>query len=226
MLEKAIVIGASGAVGEALSDECQKLGMSLLRLSRPEIDLTSEQSIIEAASSLKAKGESFDLILVATGILHNDSLQPEKSIKQIDAQNLHLLFQINAIGPLLVLKHFSVLLNSEKRSVFAALSARVGSISDNKLGGWYGYRASKAALNMLLKTASIEYKRTLNTLIIAGLHPGTVDSKLSKPFQANVSKEKLFMPEFAAQRLLEVVNHLKPEDSGYLFGWDGKKIDF
>jgi NAD(P)-dependent dehydrogenase (short-subunit alcohol dehydrogenase family) len=226
MLEKAIVIGTSGAIGKALSDECQKLGMSVVRFSRPEIDLTSEQSIIEAASSLKAKGESFDLILVATGILHTESLQPEKSIKQIDTQNLHLLFQINAIGPLLVLKHFSGLLNPEKRSVFAVLSARVGSISDNKLGGWYGYRASKAALNMLLKTASIEYKRTLNTLIIAGLHPGTVDSKLSKPFQTNVPKEELFTPEFAAQQLLEVVNHLEPEDSGYLFGWDGKKIDF
>jgi len=226
MLKKAIVIGASGAIGKALSNECQKWGMSVVRLSRPEIDLSSEQSIIEVASSLKATGESFDLILVATGILHTDSLKPEKNIKQIDAQNLHLLFQINAVGPLLVLKHFSGLLNPEERSVFAVLSARVGSISDNKLGGWYGYRASKAALNMLLKTASIEYKRTLNTLIIAGLHPGTVDSKLSKPFQANVPRDELFTPEFVAQQLLQVIDHLKPEDSGYLFGWDGKKIDF
>jgi NAD(P)-dependent dehydrogenase (short-subunit alcohol dehydrogenase family) len=125
-----------------------------------------------------------------------------------------------------VLKHFASLFDPEKSSIFAALSARVGSISDNHLGGWYGYRASKAALNMLLKTASIEYHRTHKSLIIAGLHPGTVDSKLSKPFQANVPKEQLFTPEFAAQQLLQVLGNLTPEDSGNCFDWSGEKIEF
>ena len=224
-MKKAIVIGASGAIGNAISDTCEHKGMSVIRLSRPQLDLTSEASIMEAAATLKAQGY-FDLIFVASGILHTPDLQPEKTIKQIDVQNLHTLFRINAIGPILVLKHFASLLNPENRSVFAALSARVGSISDNRLGGWYGYRASKAALNMLLKTASIEYRRTHKSLIIAGLHPGTVDSRLSKPFQANVAKDHLFTPEFAAQHLLQVIDGLRLEDSGNCFDWDGKKIEF
>ncbi len=224
-MKKAIVIGASGAIGNAVSDACEHTGMSVVRLSRPAIDLTDEDSIIAAASTLKTEGY-FDLIFVASGILHAPDLQPEKTIKQVDAQHLHTLFQINTIGPILVLKHFASLLNPDNRSVFAALSARVGSISDNRLGGWYGYRASKAALNMLLKTASIEYRRTHKSLIIAGLHPGTVDSQLSKPFQANVPKDHLFTPEFAAQHLLQVIDSLSLEDSGNCFDWDGKKIEF
>lgn len=224
-MKKVIIIGASGAIGEAFKNTCEMAGMSVTGLSHTDIDLMSEASIMAAASSLQEKGY-FDLIFVASGILHTPNLKPEKSIKQVEPQNLHLLFQINAIGPILVLKHFAALLNPQKRSIFSVLSARVGSISDNKLGGWYGYRASKAALNMLLKTASIEYRRILKTLIIAGLHPGTVDSALSKPFQANVRKEHLFTPEFSAQKLLQVIENLTPEDSGYCFAWDGKKIDF
>jgi NAD(P)-dependent dehydrogenase (short-subunit alcohol dehydrogenase family) len=224
-MKKAIIIGASGAIGSALSAACESAGMSVVRLSRPEIDLTSEASIMAAAAALKTQGY-FDLIFVASGILQTPILQPEKTIKQIDPEHLHTLYQINAIGPILVLKHFASLFDPEKSSIFAALSARVGSISDNHLGGWYGYRASKAALNMLLKTASIEYHRTHKSLIIAGLHPGTVDSKLSKPFQANVPKEQLFTPEFAAQQLLQVLGNLTPEDSGNCFDWSGEKIEF
>ena len=225
MMKKAIIIGASGAIGCAISSACESSGMSVVRLSRPEIDLTSEASIMAAADALKTQGY-FDLIFVATGILQTPVLQPEKTIKQIDPEHLHTLYQINAIGPILVLKHFAALFDPEQRGIFAALSARVGSISDNHLGGWYGYRASKAALNMLLRTASIEYHRTHKSLVIAGLHPGTVDSKLSKPFQANVPKEQLFTPEFTAQCLLQVLHGLTPEDSGNLFDWEGKKIEF
>ena len=223
-MQKAIIVGASGAIGKALSDICERAGIAVVRLSRPEIDLTSEVSIAESALKLQGQG-LFDMIFVASGILHTDTIKPEKNMKQLDSQNLHTLFQINAVGPLLVLKHFVTLLDPKKRSIFAVLSARAGSISDNKLGGWYGYRASKAALNMFLKTASIEYHRTHKELIIASLHPGTVDSLLSKPFQANVPKEELFTPEFAAEKLLAVIQKLQPEDSGCLFGWDGKEID-
>ena len=224
-MKKAIVIGSSGAIGQAVSQCCESQGMSVVRLSRPALDLSSEQSIIEAAEALKPQGY-FDLIFVASGILHTPELKPEKSIKQINPDHFHTLFQINAIGPILVLKHFSSLLNPETRSVFAALSARAGSISDNQLGGWYGYRASKAALNMFLKTASIEYHRTMKNLIIAGFHPGAVDSHLSKPFQSNIPKEQLFTPEFSAAQLLQVINKLKPEDSGNLLAWDGETIAF
>jgi NAD(P)-dependent dehydrogenase (short-subunit alcohol dehydrogenase family) len=224
-MKKVIVIGASGAIGKAVSDVCENMGMSVVRLSRPQIDLTSEASIVEAAATLKKQGY-FDLVFVATGILHTPDLQPEKTIKQVDAQHLHTLFQVNAIGPILVLKHFAALMNPDNRSVFAALSARVGSISDNHLGGWYGYRASKAALNMLLKTASIEYRRTHKSLIIAGLHPGTVDSRLSKPFQGHVPQGHLFAPEFAAQNLLQVMDGLSLEDSGHCLDWEGKTIEF
>lgn len=166
------------------------------------------------------------MIFVASGILHTPAIKPEKNIKQIDQENLHTLFQINAIAPILILKNFSSLLNPETRSVFAVLSARAGSISDNQLGGWYGYRASKAALNMLLETVSIECHRTMKNLIIAGLHPGAVDSNLSKPFQSNIPKDQLFTPEFSAQQLLQVINKLKPEDSGNLIAWDGEIITF
>ncbi len=224
-MKKAIVIGASGAIGHAVSQALETTGIEVVRLSRPQIDMTSEASIIETASLLKTQGY-VDLIFIASGILHTPDLQPEKTIKQIDPQHLHTLYQINAIGPILVLKHFAPLLNPNNRSVFAALSARVGSISDNQLGGWYGYRASKAALNMLLKTASIEYRRTHKSLIIAGLNPGTVDSQLSKPFQAYVPTDHLFTPEYAAQHLLEVINGLNLEDSGNCFDWDRKKIEF
>ncbi len=224
-MKKVIVIGASGAIGKAVSDAWENTGMSVVHLSRPQIDLMSEASIIKAAETLKTQGY-FDLIFVASGILHTPDLQPEKTIKQVDPQHLHTLFQVNAIGPILVLKHFAALINPNNRSVFAALSARVGSISDNRLGGWYGYRASKAALNMLLKTASIEYRRTHKSLIIAGLHPGTVDSRLSKPFQTYVPTGHLFTPECAAQHLLQVIDGLSLEDSGHCLDWDGKKIDF
>ncbi len=224
-MKKVIVIGASGAIGKAFSDHCESQGMSVVRLSRPEIDLSSELSMTKAVEALKTEGY-FDLIFVASGILHTPAIKPEKNIKQIDPENLHTLFQINAIAPILILKHFSSLLDPEKRTVFAVLSARAGSISDNQLGGWYGYRASKAALNMFLKTASIEYHRTMKNLIIAGLHPGAVDSNLSKPFQSNIPKDQLFSPAFSAQHLFQVIEKLKTEDSGNLFAWNGERIDF
>jgi NAD(P)-dependent dehydrogenase (short-subunit alcohol dehydrogenase family) len=134
------------------------------------------------------------------------------------------LFAVNAIGPALVAKHFVPLLPNEDRCVFAALSARVGSITDNRLGGWYGYRASKAALNMLIKTLAIELARTRPEAICVALHPGTVDTGLSKPFQKGVASDRLFSTDSTAAQLLEVIERLEPDQSGRCFAWDGAEI--
>ena len=142
------------------------------------------------------------------------------------SENFEHLFQINTIGPALVAKYFLPKLNRNSRSVFAVLSARVGSIADNRLGGWYAYRASKAALNMIIKNASIEIARKNKQAIVVCLHPGTVDSLLSKPFQSNVPDGKLFSPEFSAGKLLSVVDNLSPDQSGGIVGWDGEPIPY
>ena len=135
-------------------------------------------------------------------------------------------FMINTFGPAVTAKYFLPLMRRDRKAVFAALSARVGSISDNRIGGWYAYRASKAALNMVLKTLSIEFGRRFKETVIIGMHPGTVDTDLSKPFQGNVPEGKLFSPEFSAKKLLSVIDQAEPRDSGLLFAWDGEKISF
>jgi NAD(P)-dependent dehydrogenase (short-subunit alcohol dehydrogenase family) len=224
-MEKVIVVGANGAIGKAFADGCEARGISVVRLSREDMDLSSEDSIKACALRLQSEG-FFDAIFVATGILHTPTIQPEKNIKQLNQDNLHTLFQVNAIGPIMVLKHFSGFFDPQKRGVFAAISAHVGSISDNKLGGWYGYRSSKTALNMFLKTASIELRRTHKELIVASIHPGTVDTPLSRPFHANIPKEKLLTPEAAAHQLIELLEKLTPQDSGNFLNWDGSKIEF
>jgi len=151
-------------------------------------------------------------------------MAPEKSFKQLQKETLQKTFLVNTIGPALCAKYFLPKLHHNKRAIFAALSARVGSISDNRLGGWYGYRASKAALNMIIKNLAIEYRRMNQSGIVVGLHPGTVDTHLSKPYQGNVPNDKLFTPDQAAQYLHDVINKLKPEDSGGCFDWAGKAI--
>ncbi|MGB1077439.1 MAG: SDR family NAD(P)-dependent oxidoreductase, partial [Bdellovibrionales bacterium] len=166
-----------------------------------------------------------DLVILATGILHQGALvRPEKSLKDIDPICFADVFLANTIGPSLVMKYFLPHMNKERKSVFAVLSARVGSISDNQLGGWYSYRSSKAALNMMVKTASIEMARSNQNLCVVGLHPGTVDTDLSRPFQKNVSEEQLFSPEQSSRHLLDVIDGLSSEQTGQLFAWDGKEI--
>ncbi len=170
---------------------------------------------------------AFDLVLVATGVLHEvGGLQPEKSWRALDAGSLEKAFTVNSIAPALVAKHFLPLLIRDRKAVFAALSARVGSIEDNTLGGWYAYRASKAALNMLIKTLSIELARRNPSATCIALHPGTVDTALSKPFQHSVPNGKLFSPELAAKKLLGVLDGITTEDSGNLMAWDGTRIPF
>lgn len=207
----------NGAIVENKSqDECCKLRHGY-------IDLTDERSIIDASGCLS--DTSVDLVIVASGILHHEDVQPEKCLKRLDSNSFNTVMQINALAPMLVAKHFLPRMRKQGKSVFAALSARVGSISDNRLGGWYSYRASKAALNMLLKTFSIESRRTHPQLIVAGLHPGTVATGLSHPFQRNVQPEKLFSPQQSAGYLLNVIDMLDCKDSGNVFGWDGLPIE-
>ncbi len=226
----AVVIGASGGIGAAvcsLLQESKRVG-HILALSRSDpannIDLADEASIA-AAAGRAAQLPNLRLVFVATGLLHDgDDLQPEKALRALDPAAMARNFAVNAIGPALVLKHFAPLLPRQGKAVFAAISARVGSISDNRLGGWYSYRASKAALNMLLRTAAIELGRTRKELVVLGLHPGTVDTGLSKPFQSNVSEGKLFTPEQSARYLLEVIDGVTPEHSGRVLAWDAQTV--
>lgn len=188
-------------------------------------DLTDEGSIREASAAVAAHGP-VDAVIVASGLLHRGDIQPEKTLQSIDGESMLEVFRINTVGPVLLAKHFLPLLRRDRRTLFAALSARVGSITDNRLGGWASYRASKAALNMLLRTAAIEHKRRWPESIIVALHPGTVDTPLSAPFQGRVPEGKLFTPAYSVESLLNVLNGLDADDSGGFFAWDGQPIEF
>lgn len=220
---KAVVIGASGGIGNAFAKNIEKRhqNIEILEFSRKlnGFDLTDEATIQSAAATLP--NCDIDLIIIATGYL---GLEPEKSLKDLSIDKFNEVFAVNTFGPALVMKHFVPKMARDRKSVMVALSARVGSISDNHLGGWYAYRASKSALNMLIKTTAIEIARTNKNAIIAGLHPGTVDTNLSKPFQSHVPNGKLFTPEHATERMLETINTLESSDSGYIFAYDGEKI--
>jgi NAD(P)-dependent dehydrogenase (short-subunit alcohol dehydrogenase family) len=187
------------------------------------LDLGDENSISKAAADVAKEGE-VDLVVVASGLLHSQGVAPEKSYRHLSAESLQRYFAINATGPALVAKHFLPLLYKDRPAVFAALSARVGSIGDNRLGGWYGYRASKAALNMIVKSLAIELVRTRPQAVCVALHPGTVNTRLSEPFQRGLASESLFSPATAAENLLTVVSRLSPIDTGGCFAWDGSKI--
>ena len=162
-------------------------------------------------------------VVVATGLLHAPGVAPEKALRALDAATLALLFQVNATGPALIARHLLPLTPRDRGSAFAALSARVGSLGDNALGGWYGYRASKAALNMLIRTAAIEHRRTHPLGVCVTLHPGTVATPLSQPFASATGRE-LFTPPTAADHILRVLDGLGPDDSGGFYGWDGAPI--
>lgn len=230
-LMTAVIVGASGGIGGAMADMLEQEDEydRIIRFSRASdspvaLDLRSENSIASAADWLKEQNIKPSLVFVSTGLLHSDQKGPEKSMRELDADWMQQTYQINAIGPGLIAKHFLPLMPKEEVIKFAALSARGGSISDNRLGGWYGYRAAKAALNMIIRNLSIEWTRKNKRSIIVALHPGTVDTGLSKPFQSNVPPGKLFDSERAALQLLDVLDGLKPVDSGKIFAWDGEEI--
>ncbi len=232
----AAIFGASGGIGRALCEALAERGVQHVyagarnpadiedaSLVRFAFDLTDEQSIAGAAEAMSAAPPQ--LVLVSTGVLTlEDGNGPERTYKAIKGEVMEQVLWRNTIGPALIAKHMLPLLPREGRAVFAALSARVGSISDNRIGGWHSYRASKAALNMLVRNWSIEMARTHKEAVVVSLHPGTVDTALSEPFQSNLPDGQLTSPDDAAQNLLSVIDGLGPEDSGYQYDWKGERV--
>ncbi|NJK55370.1 MAG: SDR family NAD(P)-dependent oxidoreductase [Pleurocapsa sp. SU_5_0] len=189
-----------------------------------QVDITEESNIAAAIKQIQESVKQLHLAIYCVGVLHDQNLTPEKSLRQINGSNLIYSFQVNSIGAVLLAKHLMPLFNKSEPSIFASISAKVGSISDNRLGGWYGYRASKAALNMFLKTTAIEYSRRCPKTIVVALHPGTTDTQLSQPFQKNVPLDKLFSVEHTVTLLSQVISNLSLKDSGEFFSWDGTKL--
>lgn len=229
MSRTTVIIGASGGIGAAFARQAEARGDTVIALARSfsgadHIDLEDEASIAAAAVKLRDRGVVPDRVIVATGLLHADGHGPEKSMKDLDAAWMARNFAVNAIGPVLAAKHFIPLMPRKAPALLAAIGARVGSISDNRLGGWYGYRAAKAALHMTIRNIAIEWGRRNDQSIAVALHPGTVDTPLSKPFQANVAEGKLFDANRSASLMLDVIEGLSPADSGGIFAFDGSAI--
>ena len=220
----AIVIGASGTIGAAFVDllssspRCASVH-GLHRHSTPRIDFADESSVAEAARNLD-NGRRYHLIINAAGVLHSDAFMPEKRLADLNYLQMQATFQANTFGPALLMRHFVPLLASE-RAIVVMLSAKVGSIGDNRLGGWYSYRASKAALNMMVKTAAIEVARNQKNSVLIAMHPGTVSSRLSQPFRG----ESIGRPAHdAAADMLQVIDALTPADSGTFKSYNGAQL--
>jgi NAD(P)-dependent dehydrogenase (short-subunit alcohol dehydrogenase family) len=240
----ALVIGANRGIGLAvtralLGDQAMKrvaatyrsadtaealLNIDDARLQLFQLEVTSRLSIEQLADAIEAAGLSPELVIHCAGILHENGVQPEKSLRQCDADALQRLFAVNSIAPLMLARSLIPLMPKRLPAHFAVLSAMVGSIGDNRLGGWYGYRASKAALNQFMRTLAIECRRTHPQLCVTAIHPGTTDTGLSRPFQANVEPGKLYSAEQTAARVLKVVCEGSPMDSGRFMNWDGSSI--
>lgn len=232
------IFGSNGAIGHAFVEQlsCTYPDAKVHAISRHTESVKVKKNIIfhqvnyEDENSIEAfvkqisEKQALDLSIVAIGSLHHDTIRPEKALRDLNTQKFEHVFHVNTFLPAIIAKYVLPSMNKERKSIFAALSARVGSIGDNELGGWYAYRASKAALNMILKNAAIEMSRINSHNIVVGLHPGTVNSNLSKPFQKNVDNNRLFSPEYSVSQLLKVINGLTPNDSGQCFAWNGKAI--
>ncbi len=232
----ALVVGANGGLGKAFVDALltdphvrsvhawsrDAISKQHPKLSARAIDAGDEDAVREAARHI----ERLTLIIIATGVLHrSDGLAPEKSWKALDPANMMESFRINTVLPAIIAKHTLPKVPRKGKSVVCALSARVGSVSDNRLGGWYSYRSSKAALNQILKCLSIELRRTHPEAVCLGLHPGTVDTGLSEPFQSSMTQgHHLFSPEESATQLLRVINQAADQQSGTILAWDGSVV--
>ena len=234
-MRTAVVVGASGGIGRALTERIAETGRydRVFAFSRERIAFGAKHSIfwsrldlmdemsIEAAAREVGQPE---LVIVATGVLQTESLRPERSYRAIQAEAMVEAFRINTVGPALVARSFLPTLPKDRPAIFAVLSARVGSITDNRLGGWHAYRASKAALNMLICNFALELARERPLALCVGLHPGTVETSLSEPFQRGVPPTQLFTPAYSATCMLNVLEGLTPADSGGVFAWDGARI--
>ena len=230
----ALVVGPGG-IGSAVAAELKRCCPDLKVLtagrhgppaSSLQLDLENDNDLEQLSTSLGAKGLPLRLVFNCSGRLHGPGLQPEKRLQQVDRSGLEQQFGINAMAPILLAKAVEPLLQRDQPFHFASLSARVGSIGDNRSGGWYGYRAAKAAQNQLLRCLSIEWARRWPLATVSLLHPGTTDTELSRPFQSFVAPDKLFSPERAAQQLVEVLLQQTPEQSGAFLAWDGQSIDW
>jgi NAD(P)-dependent dehydrogenase (short-subunit alcohol dehydrogenase family) len=242
MTRSALIVGAGQGIGlefvrQFLQDDrvdrlyatYRSPQSELLTLTDPRLqclamDLTDEQQIATTIEAIKTATAKLHYVINCVGILHDATLQPEKSLRHLNTENLLRYFQINSIGAVLLAKHVQPLLKHSDRAVFATISAKVGSIGDNQLGGWYGYRASKAALNMLMRTTAIELNRSCPRAIVVTLHPGTTDTQLSQPFQRGVPPEKLFSVDRTVRQLLTVIDQLEEKDSGEFFSWNGDRL--
>ncbi|PWV97520.1 NAD(P)-dependent dehydrogenase (short-subunit alcohol dehydrogenase family) [Hoeflea marina] len=223
----AVVVGSSGGIGSALAhrlaqEDCFARVIGYGRSTQPKLDLLDEVSIGHAAAHIASFGLPLRLVVDTTGFLHGDGFRPEKALSAIDPAHMAHAFAINAIGPALLMKHFLPLMAKDGKAVFATLSAKVGSISDNRLGGWYSYRAAKAALNQLVRTAAIELARSRPQSICVALHPGTVDTGLSAGFAASGLERRT--PDAAARLLLQVIDTATPERSGHFMDYRGDAL--
>lgn len=243
-----LIIGASGGIGKAMVKQLIEMSannkssgkiFATYHANRPNfaadnlywlpMDVSDEKSIEQAIADIKQQATHIDWVINCVGLLHTSHNQPEKALRQLETDFFLQSMQINALASLLIAKHIKPLLakaerNADKPAIFATISARVGSISDNQLGGWYSYRMSKAALNMGMKNLSIEWTRSLKDVCVVVMQPGTVDTQLSSPFQGNVVDEKLFSPAYSAQRLLEVLDSMTAAQSGSFVDWAGESI--
>ncbi|WP_159977556.1 SDR family NAD(P)-dependent oxidoreductase [Roseobacter cerasinus] len=219
-MKRALIIGASGGIGGALAAACRARGDEVVTLSRSEdgFEITDDASVAEHLQGLEGP---FDLVCVATGALEIDGAEPEKTIKAVTARAMMDQFAVNALGPALVLRHAAELLPRDGRAVFAVLSARVGSIGDNRIGGWVSYRSAKAAVNQIVHTTSIELSRTHKQAVCVALHPGTVATPFTQKY---LGRHPSVPPQEAAENLLNVISELTPEQTGQFFDWAGTAV--